>query len=126
MNNDTLLQPQEVEVWYALPAIRRELSFFLKQEGLEQKKIANIMGLTEAAVSQYINKKRGKDITFEDHLKKEIHTSAKAIVKNNDVFLEETQRILQLLRNDGTICKLHEAHGYSSAHCRICKGKKRS
>ena len=45
--------PQEIEVWYILPAIRKELVVVLKESGLTQRKIAGMLKVTEAAISQY-------------------------------------------------------------------------
>ena len=53
--------PCEVITWYILPAIRRELATKLvKEHGITQKKTAELLGLTDAAISQYVSKKRGK------------------------------------------------------------------
>ncbi|HIH66091.1 MAG TPA: transcriptional regulator, partial [Nanoarchaeota archaeon] len=53
-----LLHPQELEVFYFIPAIRKELSVQMKKKGKGQREIANLLGITEAAVSQYISSKR--------------------------------------------------------------------
>jgi len=58
-----LEHPQEVEVWYVIPAIKRELSkSMMKDNGLSQKNVATLLGVTEAAVSQYINSKRANEV----------------------------------------------------------------
>ena len=44
--------PQEIEVWYLIPAIRAELAKELLKEGINQTKIASILNITNAAVSQ--------------------------------------------------------------------------
>ena len=68
--------PQEIEVWYILPAIRRDLTkSMINDLHLTQKEIAKIMGLTEAAVSQYIHSKRAKEIVFSNAVLKEIKQS---------------------------------------------------
>ncbi len=51
--------PCEIVVWYLLPVIRKELAGRLKEKGLTQNEIAKRMGVTPAAVSQYLNSKRG-------------------------------------------------------------------
>ena len=50
--------PQEIELWYVIPAIRKQLVIELKRKGLKQKAIAPILGITEAAISQYNRDKR--------------------------------------------------------------------
>ncbi len=44
-----------------VPSIRRELAYILyKKYGLSQSKIAELLGITQAAVSQYLRGARGK------------------------------------------------------------------
>ncbi|MHA1237858.1 MAG: transcriptional regulator [Candidatus Odinarchaeia archaeon] len=59
--------PCQTALWYVLPAIRRELARILIEEHkMSQRKAADILGLSEAAVSQYVHKKRGRTpITFD-------------------------------------------------------------
>jgi len=53
--------PCEVITWYVLPVIRRELATKLvKEHDITQKKTAELLGLTDAAISQYVSRKRGK------------------------------------------------------------------
>ena len=54
--------PQEIEVWYIIPALRREFASILKEKGFPQKQIAEKLKLTESAVSQYLKLKRAKDL----------------------------------------------------------------
>ncbi len=52
--------PCEIVVWQVLPLIRRELAKELVQvHGLTQAEVARRFGVTDAAVSQYLTKKRG-------------------------------------------------------------------
>ena len=43
-----------------VPAIKAKLAKELKKKGCSQKEIATILGVTEAAVSQYLSGKRAK------------------------------------------------------------------
>ena len=63
-----LIQPQEVEVLYILPAIRRELAKEMKKQGLEQKKIAGLLFVTEAAVSQEYAGKYVEELSDEEKM----------------------------------------------------------
>jgi hypothetical protein len=49
----------EIIVQYVLPAIRAELAVRMRDEGINQARIARILGVTPAAVSQYVKSKRG-------------------------------------------------------------------
>ena len=49
----------EVIVQYVLPAIRAEMAVRMREEGISQAQIARILGVTPAAVNQYVKSKRG-------------------------------------------------------------------
>ncbi|MGZ4919029.1 MAG: transcriptional regulator [Halobacteriota archaeon] len=49
----------EIIVQYVLPAIRAEMAVRMKNEGISQAQIARILGVTPAAVTQYVKSKRG-------------------------------------------------------------------
>jgi predicted transcriptional regulator len=54
------MQPCETAAKYKVPAIKAKLARELKKKGKSQKEIAKILRVTEAAVSQYLSKKRAK------------------------------------------------------------------
>lgn len=56
--------PQELITWKILPAIRAKLAIELKEQGLTQREVAEILGLTPPAVSQYMSGKRAADYSF--------------------------------------------------------------
>jgi predicted transcriptional regulator len=113
------LQPQEVEVFYILPAIRRELSIALKAAGRSQKEIAKLLGVTEPAVSQYLNAKRASDVHFPDEIAKEIRAAAPRITDHQDM-IKETQRILASAKQDRFICRMHEQVADVPKGCDVC------
>lgn len=87
-------------VWYILPLIRKEFAkSLIKDHGFTQRKAAEKLGITEAAVSQYILKKR-VDLKLTDaEIKREIKKSTKRIVDGDiQVMKTETCRICHLLR----------------------------
>jgi predicted transcriptional regulator len=51
--------PCEEALWYVLPQIRADLARELVKNGSSQKEVAELLGLTPSAVSQYLHKKRG-------------------------------------------------------------------
>ncbi len=116
-----MLYPQEIEVWYVLPVIRKELAKSLLKFGLTQKQIAQKMNLTEAAVSQYIKEKRATLIKLDSKIIKEIEKSAKRIAKNNSSIIKEIQLINSLIWKDKTICKIHLKYDKSIKNkCNLC------
>jgi hypothetical protein len=113
--------PQEIEVWYILPALRRQLADEMKQKGLRQNEIAKIMHVTEAAVSQYFKSKRAKEVQFTEKLKQDIKISAEKLIKNNSLFMQELQTLLTLTKKELLLCKIHKCHCSLPENCGVCK-----
>ena len=88
-------------MWNGLPVIRKEIAeSMIIDFGLSQKEAAEELGLTPAAVCQYVSKKRGKVDISDEFVLKEIKTSAGNIIENGDgSVLSETCRICKLLRS---------------------------
>ena len=125
--------PVEIEYWYILPSIRREISTYLKNEkNLKQKMIAKILGITEAGVSQYLKGTRGvlkgsddQIIEIPKWIKEEVAFSCDLILKDIDdqnIFLREVNRILLVIRERSKefLCKIHFDLGYAEEDCNIC------
>ena len=111
--------PQEIEVWYIIPAIRRELARAMLGTGLKQRDIAGILGITEAAVSHYINSKRADYVKFSRGILEEIKRSADNIVKGGNVIME-IQRLCNICRKEGIVCRIGKMCGNVPRHCRVC------
>ena len=90
-------------VWYLLPLIRKEFAkSLIKDHGLTQRKAAEKLGITEAAVSQYVSKKRGDLKVKNIKIRREIKKSTKRIIEGDiQVMKTETCRICHLLRTEG-------------------------
>jgi len=95
----------EYMMWNGLPAIRKEIAeSMINDYGLSQKQTAEKLGITPAAVCQYVSRKRGRFEIENSKIKKEIKTSAKTIIDNGDGhIISETCRICKLLRASGDI-----------------------
>ena len=102
-----LIFPQEIEVWYILPAIRKKISLKLA-ENLPQKDVATIMGVTPAAISQYKKQKRAKEEIFDQEMEKELTISVKKIIKDNNNLGDEIIRLNTLLKKKGILCKIYK------------------
>ena len=132
----TWMMPQEVEVWYVLPAIRREFAKAMKkkevpgkgedgkvkQHKVTQKEIAKMLGVTEPAITQYLLKKkglrsRGDQVDIPEKFLPDIDASADIMIaafekaKNDDdmyeVMTREVNRIIRTMREDGAMCDIH-------------------
>ena len=88
-------------MWNGLPVIRREIAeSMINDYGLSQKETAEKLGLTPAAVCQYVSRKRGKIPITNENVLEEIKVSAKKIIKNGDGhIIKETCRICKILRS---------------------------
>ena len=114
-----VLQPQEIEVFYVLPAVRRELARCMKDEGKSQKDIAKLLGITDAAVSQYMSAKRASDLKFDEKITRSIKESASRIDGENSM-MREMQRLIELMRQERVVCKMHEQLGTAPKGCNVC------
>jgi predicted transcriptional regulator len=103
-----LIFPQEIEVWYVLPAIRKKIALKIVEKGMQQKDVAKIMGITPAAVCQYKTDKRAKKDFFDDELNKELEKSVERIIKNNEVLAEEIIRLNNLAKAKGIVCEIYK------------------
>lgn len=116
--------PQEMEVRYILPAIRRELArIFIQEHKFSQKEAAKILGLTEAAVSQYRHSKRAKDVVFSSEVVDEIKASANKILAEKDNkqnLVAEMYRISSLATVRQVLCGIHRAQSKDLGNCNVC------
>ena len=114
--------PQEIEVFYLIPALRRELAIALKGKGLEQKEIAKLLNITDAAVSQYFSSKRGvMTLQFNDALKKKIHATALKLLQNSTEVVQDMQELLKISMNEGLTCQLHKQYSVKvEENCDVC------
>ena len=105
--------PCEIMVQKVLPAIRAELARVLMVEhNCTQQKVADILGLSRAAVSQYVSEKRGAEIGFSDETKEVISNLAAGLlgdISTNDKITgmcnacRFVQRSGWLYKNDPTV-----------------------
>jgi predicted transcriptional regulator len=120
--------PQEIELWYVIPAIRKALVVELKKHGMKQKDIAPALGVTPSAVSQYQKDKRAStcmEAFTTEPLKSEIEHSAAAILKDrsNGTAMREINRICAFMREKKLLCEIHRKKDPSLSKCDICYGQ---
>ena len=99
------LLPQEIEVWYIIPALRKELAKELTQKyNLSYEKAGTILGVSKAAISQYLSNKRANKVKLTPSTKKEVEKSAKLISENSKSAMNEMQRLLKFMKDSHSSC----------------------
>ncbi len=90
-------------MWNGLPVIRKEIAeSMINNFGLNQKEAAKKLGVTPAAVCQYVSKKRGKIKIVDKSILIEINKSAERIIQSEVVIVvSETCRICKILISKG-------------------------
>jgi predicted transcriptional regulator len=108
--------PCEHILWNGLPVIRKEIAeSMISDYGLNQKEAAEKLGMTPAAVCQYLSKKRGNTAIDNEELLKEISLSAERIIQDKEAdVIQETCRI----------CKLFMEKGVFPSACDACTTEK--
>ncbi len=99
---ERLMMPQEIEVFYILPAIRKEMAMAMKAAGRKQKEIAKLLCVEESTISQYMNDKRAARLKLDEKVREEAGKSA-GRVNDRAGFIRETQKLLELERKR-TLC----------------------
>lgn len=97
--------PCQVVVWDILPAIRAALASELVNKGMAQKDVAKILGMAPSAVSQYLTKKRGYRIEFDDEIKESI-TNVAAEIREDHIedVAEKICDICRQIRSEEDAC----------------------
>jgi len=99
--------PQEIEVWYIIPAVRKEIAKCLyKNHKLTYEKIGKILGISKSAVCQYLCNKRASKLKIPKNIKKEIEKSSEVIADDEKKALIEIQRILKIIKTSGCECQV--------------------
>ena len=114
--------PQEIEVWYLLPALRKELArVFVDDHNLTQKEAAKMLGITESAISQYRKSKRGGELKFTAKDNSIIKIYAEKMLKDKEHVTKYLYNLCVEFRGSKTLCELHKKHDAElPEQCKIC------
>lgn len=114
-----VLQPQEIEVFYIIPAIRSYLAKAMKESGKSQKEIAKLFGLRESTVSQYINGRRAT-LKLDKKSQEKIEKLARKIKTQIDVVVA-VQEALNYIEKSQGICQIHKQIASAiPCNCKVC------
>lgn len=108
LETEKFIFPQELEVWYLLPAIRKKLALALVKEGMAQKDVAKIMGISAATISHYKKDKRAKKDIVGNSLDVDIKKSVKKIVGDPSVIFSEIMNLTKVVKKKGLLCKIYQ------------------
>lgn len=101
--------PCEMIGWIVLPSIRRELTVYLiKEKKISRKKVSEVLDLTPAALTQYVQGKRGKGIKLTKKEKQLIHEMGDYLFdrkKSKKDFIEKSCGICKIMRKKGVCCE---------------------
>ena len=115
------VMPQEIEVWYLIPALRRELTLALINTGMKQKEAAESLGITEAAVSQYIKAKRAQEVKFSKKELSEIKLAAKHIKIDPNTTMKHIIDLTNEFKGSKAVCDIHRKQDPSiPKKCDLC------
>ena len=111
--------PCEIVVQKVLPAIRAELARIMLEEGMPQQQVALRLGLSKAAVSQYVSAKRGKELSFSPDTEDKIKELAKSLageLKANDA-VSSLCAVCKGIQSSGWLCKEHMQKNNACTYC---------
>ncbi len=114
-----MYQPQELEVWYIIPAIRKALTEKMLKKGLKQVEIAKKLDIAESAVSHYLKSKRACKVKFSKEIDKAIDESVNNILNGKNA-TREIQNICEKIRKTKLICDISKKLGKAPKNCEVC------
>jgi predicted fused transcriptional regulator/phosphomethylpyrimidine kinase/predicted transcriptional regulator len=123
----TLVLPSEIVVDEVLPTIRELLARELADRGLTQQEIATHLGVTQAAVSTYLNAETDEDNAIADHPRTQatVDRIADGFAGGTMDGYEALAELLDLIRtleDRGPICERHEEEmpALQGLSCDLC------
>lgn len=115
--------PCEIAIWYVLPVVRSELAKELSKAGMAQRRVALFLGVSEAAVSQYIKGKRGRGMRMGTMAKSAVKNLADEILHGNLTKEQVAKRICNVCvvaKKEETACKVHKDKFGAPPECQLC------
>lgn len=122
--------PCELVVWYVLPAIRKDIAKELVEtHNMSQTEVAKRFGVTGAAISQYLKKKRGENLIIQESPNKAqyseaITESAARIAAGTTEFADEMCKMCKIVKKMGILAQIYrEQTGVEAPLCACDAGE---
>jgi len=118
--------PCELVVWYVLPAIRKDIARELvDSHNMSQTEVAKRFGVTGAAISQYLKKKRGENLQIEESPNKQVYVnaireSAERIANGTGAFADEVCIMCRVVKGMGLLKEIYEKQTGGEAPACAC------
>jgi predicted transcriptional regulator len=112
--------PQEIDVWYILPALRKKIALGLLKEGMNQKEVAFVMKTSEATISHYKKDKRVKVDVLGTKLDVEIKDALVKIEENHSLLFSEIVKLSNVVKEKGIFCELYDQKATVEESIRPC------
>ncbi|WGI16677.1 helix-turn-helix domain-containing protein [Methanonatronarchaeum sp. AMET-Sl] len=115
-------QPCEIIVLHVLPSVRAQISKDLVEMGMSQQKVSEIIGITPAAISQYVSGKRGYEMEFKGEVREKIQDFAQQTYNQGEAdVLQGVCSICDVVKENGVLCDLYEKYEEQTNKCSSCK-----
>lgn len=125
---EQMLLPCEVGVKTVLPAIKAAIARnFIEKHGMKEQQVAEILGLTQSAISRYTTKNRGNLITIENipEVQRLLEQMINTLLHENSQkeMLELFCQTCKIIREKGLMCKpcLENKPQPSAETCAFCR-----
>ena len=122
-----MLMPCEIVVKSVLPGIRAMVAKeLISIYDLKQVEVADLMGVTQAAVSQYVRGERGAVLDLEEPKINELISTIAVQLKNDKTSRQEIISSIcgacRIIRDKGLMCDLHKQLDPYTAEedCKAC------
>lgn len=103
--------PQEVEVWYIIPSLRKEYAKVLTKDcGLSYEKVGKILGISKAAVAQYLSDKRANKVKLSSDVMQRIKDSSLRVSKKPGSWPAEAQGLLSYMKTTRSSCNVYKEY----------------
>ncbi|GBC75553.1 hypothetical protein HRbin06_00871 [archaeon HR06] len=123
-----MLLPEEIEAKSVIPSLRAMVAKRLtKKYELTQQEAAKLLGLTQAAISNYIRGSRGAihDLEKIEEIRKKADEISAMLVNKADIIqiLSKFHEACLLIRKQRLLCEVHKKlePNYDVNNCHICE-----